>query len=54
MSLDHLRESWRREALSPPGRKPAEELAAVTERAAELDRAVRRRDRIETAVALAH
>jgi hypothetical protein len=53
MSLDHLRESWRREALSPPGRKPAEELAAVTERAADLDRAVRRRDRIETAVALA-
>ena len=53
MSLDQLRETWRREALSPPGRKPADELAAVTERAAELDRAVRRRDRIETAVALA-
>jgi hypothetical protein len=52
MSLDHLRETWRREALSPPGRRPAEELAAVTERAAELDRAVRRRDRIETVVAL--
>lgn len=53
MSLDHLRETWRREALSPPGRKPAEEVAVVTERAAELDRAVRRRDRIETTVAFA-
>jgi hypothetical protein len=53
MSLDQLRETWLREAHSPPGRKPAEELAAVTERAAELDRAVRRRDRIETVVALA-
>ena len=53
MSLDQLRETWHREALSPPVRKAAEEVKAVRERAAELDRAVRRRDRIETAVALA-
>ena len=53
MNFDQLGEVWRRETGGAPARSPAEELAAVRGRAAELARIVRRRDRIETGVALA-
>lgn len=53
MNFDQLGEVWRREAGGAPPRSPAEELAAVRGRAAELARVVRRRDRLETGVSLA-
>ncbi|MET0400588.1 MAG: hypothetical protein ABW277_27610 [Longimicrobiaceae bacterium] len=53
MNFDQLGEVWRREAGGAPGRSPAEEVAAVRARAAELARVVRRRDLLETGAALA-
>ncbi len=53
MNFDQLGEVWRREAGGPPARSPAEEVAAVRARAAELARVVRRRDLLETGTALA-
>jgi hypothetical protein len=57
VTLDDLREAWRRRGADggpeAAGPDPAGELAAVRERAHRLEAAVRRRDRIETLVALA-
>jgi len=53
MNFDQLGEVWRREASGAPARSPAEEVAAVRARAAELARLVRRRDLAETVTALA-
>lgn len=52
MSFDRLGEVWRHHAGPGPVQNPDEEVAAVRARAAELEALVRRRDRIETAVAL--
>lgn len=53
MNFDQLAEVWRAESVEAPARSPAEEIAAVRAKAAELERDVRRRDWRETAVALA-
>lgn len=52
MDFEQLGEVWRRLPGPEGARAPAEELEAVRARAAELDRGVRHRDYIETAVAL--
>lgn len=53
MDFEQLGESWRNQPLVGRDRDPAGEIRSVRERAEALDRAVRRRDRIETGVALA-
>jgi hypothetical protein len=53
MNFDQLAEAWRGDAAAAPARSPAQEVAAVRAKAAELARDVRRRDRLETGVALA-
>jgi hypothetical protein len=52
MDLDRLRDGWRQEGDGTMRRPEQEELAMIRARALELDRIVRRRDRLETAVAL--
>lgn len=52
MNLDSLSAAWRRQAGRAPSRNAQEEIEMVRTRAAELGRIVRRRDRLETVVAL--
>jgi hypothetical protein len=52
VTIDDLAPAWRRRAEPDFGAQPAPELAAIRARARQLDVTVRRRDRIETLVAL--
>lgn len=52
MDFDQLGEHWRRQDAAEEGRDPVTEIRSIRERARELDRAVRRRDRLETGVAI--